>query len=199
MSGRLAPRSAVATLRLPPAAATLRLPPAAATLCALTLTACGSSAATHANDSPGRGQFVAYSDCMRTHGVPGFPDPGPQGGLQLPAGIDTSSPSFENAQAACADLLPGGGPGKQHASEQAKLQLLRISKCMRARGIGHFPDPVVAPPTPPPPDGGIVIGRGGVALIVPASAGVATPAFRQAAATCRFGAGPGVRSAVPNA
>lgn len=49
-------------------------------------------------------KFVA---CMRSHGFPGYPDPDVQNGqlvqTPLPAGIDTSSPQFEAAEAACGE------------------------------------------------------------------------------------------------
>ena len=58
--------------------------------------------------SPG----VAFAACMRSHGVPNFPDPSPGGGLlfRVTAAINRSSPAFRAAQAKCRKLLPGGGP-----------------------------------------------------------------------------------------
>lgn len=62
-----------------------------------------------------RERLLRFSECMRTHGVPNFPDPQfPKGGgatLGAPApgagsAIDRSSPAFERAQNACAG--PGG-------------------------------------------------------------------------------------------
>jgi hypothetical protein len=61
-------------------------------------------------------QLLKYSECMRAHGVTGFPDPtsGPGGGVSLrispSSGINPSSPIFTRAQSACAGLQPGG-PG----------------------------------------------------------------------------------------
>jgi hypothetical protein len=59
--------------------------------------------------------FVAQARCIRTHGVPGFPDPifGPRGfGVRVPlkAGQDPDSPAILSAEKACAKVgttLPG--------------------------------------------------------------------------------------------
>ncbi len=54
---------------------------------------------------------LKYSQCMRQHGVPKFPDPQPNGGLLLKqgSGIDPSSPTFKAADKACQQLLPRAG------------------------------------------------------------------------------------------
>ena len=44
---------------------------------------------------------VARSECMRTHGVPTFPDPTTRGGVDLPPTIDTNSPAFVRAAQHC--------------------------------------------------------------------------------------------------
>lgn len=64
---------------------------------------------------------LKFSACMRSHGVPKFPDPTftPGGGSKLTIGksdgIDPNSPQFQAAQKACQKLAPGGplsgGPG----------------------------------------------------------------------------------------
>jgi hypothetical protein len=50
------------------------------------------------------------SKCMRSHGVPNFPDPSATGGFQINAnptnGLDPKSPTFQHAMSQCA----GGGP-----------------------------------------------------------------------------------------
>jgi hypothetical protein len=66
-------------------------------------------------------QMLRFARCMRSHGVPKFPDPkfSPNGGSQLTigknTGVDPSSPQFQAAQKACRKLVPGsalsGGPG----------------------------------------------------------------------------------------
>jgi hypothetical protein len=61
---------------------------------------------------------LAFSACMRAHGVTNFPDPQTRGGgiaLQFKrgSGIDPQSPRFKAAQRACQSELPGpkGGGG----------------------------------------------------------------------------------------
>jgi hypothetical protein len=62
-------------------------------------------------------KLLDFSKCMRDHGID-FPDPQFQGGgvmMQMDESVDPSSDEFQAAQAACGDLLPGGGPGVQSA------------------------------------------------------------------------------------
>jgi hypothetical protein len=56
-------------------------------------------------------QALKFSACMRSHGVPNFPDPTfSGGGVQLHVtGIDPTSPQMIAAQKACQSLQPGGG------------------------------------------------------------------------------------------
>jgi hypothetical protein len=58
---------------------------------------------------------LAYSNCMRRHGEPDFPDPSSRGGgLSFSLrGVDPNSPQFQRAQNACRRVspFPGGGPG----------------------------------------------------------------------------------------
>jgi len=63
--------------------------------------------------SPARVQLVkavslAFSRCVRSHGVPNFPDPDSTGRIPDPAsvGIDQGSPKFEAANQACRRFRP---------------------------------------------------------------------------------------------
>jgi hypothetical protein len=153
--------------------------------CGALIAACGSSKKPSA--SAHHSQFLAFSECMRAHGVTNFPDPGSSGGIQLNAGsgINPFSPSFKSAQGRCSKLLPGGGPANHKPSEQDKEAMLRISQCMRAHGVTDFPDPTLTPPSGP---GGFgeVIGRNGVFLEVPNTINAQSPAYRHAASVCGF-------------
>jgi hypothetical protein len=84
---------------------------------------------------------LKLSECMRTHGVPNFPDPNGQGVIQG-SGIDPNSRQFQNAQQTCAKEL-GGGPGTRSPAQIAKAEAeaLAFSKCMRSHGVARFPDP----------------------------------------------------------
>ncbi len=57
-------------------------------------------------------QILAFSQCMREHGVPDFPDPQGPGRLLVPRTIDTESPQFEQARQACQGELRGSGWGE---------------------------------------------------------------------------------------
>jgi hypothetical protein len=51
---------------------------------------------------PDQNQMVRYTDCMRTHGVPNYPDPGANGKTDFNGtGVDPSSPFFEKANKIC--------------------------------------------------------------------------------------------------
>ncbi len=59
-----------------------------------------------------KAQALKFVNCLRSHGVPSFPDPTFSGGmfaLHLPAGTDPNSPQFQSAQRACQSLSPIGG------------------------------------------------------------------------------------------
>jgi hypothetical protein len=50
---------------------------------------------------PTQAQLLQYVDCMRTHGVPDYPDPGPDNETKFPADVNPDSPTFENANKVC--------------------------------------------------------------------------------------------------
>ncbi len=89
---------------------------------------------------------LKFANCMRTHGVPNFPDPSSTGELNLGAtGIDPQSPSFQAAQKTCSKFQPAG-PGFPKMSEAQRQRALRFAQCMRAHGELNFPDPAFSPP-----------------------------------------------------
>ncbi|HXP38403.1 MAG TPA: hypothetical protein VN817_11620 [Solirubrobacteraceae bacterium] len=99
--------------------------------------------------SPG-GQAVAYSECMRAHGVPNFPEPKiSNNGNEHKVAVRvtpaiTGNPHFNSAQQACAKLAPGGGPGEganRPISPQEQTQYLKAAACIRTHGVPNFPDP----------------------------------------------------------
>ena len=62
-------------------------------------------------------QALAFAACMRSHGVPNYPDPTISGvkmteHISASSGIDPNSPIFQVAQRACQTKapLPGGKP-----------------------------------------------------------------------------------------
>lgn len=165
----------------------------AALCCAALVAACGSSSASHNGSNARFVTGVKFADCMRSHGVPNFPDPGAGGGgIQIPvgSGINPQSPAFQSAQTACFKLMPGGGPLHGTVSETRKLAMLHLAQCMRRHGLTTFPDPTANPPAAPPAGGGIAFGGPGSFISVPATM-MQSPGFNQAAAACGFpGFGP---------
>jgi hypothetical protein len=97
----------------------------------------------------------AYVGCMRSHGVPNFPDPtsngtlnvnfqtGGKGGSPVSSGINRNSPQYVSAAQACRHLLPGGTPTPAQA-QQALATGLKLAQCMRSHGVPNFPDPSTA-------------------------------------------------------
>jgi len=121
--------------------------------CTLVLAACGSSHKSSATNASGTSSSaLAFASCMRSHGVPSFPDPsGGGGGIQLGAtGVNPQSPAFKSARKACGGLLPGGHPGGPPATQSQFLAALKFSRCLRTHGQPDFPDPTRfdAPPGP---------------------------------------------------
>jgi hypothetical protein len=109
--------------------------PGVANLSATSTTAPSSGGSTKA--SP-----LAYSQCMRAHGVTDFPDPDSQGRIDIQAGpgsdLDPNNPTFQAAQQACQSLRPKPTAAQQHQFQQAAL---KFAQCMRAHGVSDFPDP----------------------------------------------------------
>jgi hypothetical protein len=132
----------------------------------------------------GTGDARAYSACMRSHGVPNFPDPDENGRLLSKGGIaGMNTPQGRKAAQACAHLQPNGG--RLTAAQEAKdLQaFLTYARCMRSHGVPRFPDPK--------PGGGLQVGP---------KVGVdpSTPQFQAAQAACRKVV-PGIPGAAPSA
>jgi hypothetical protein len=59
-------------------------------------------AASQVAPPPTQAQMVQYVDCMRTHGVPNYPNFGPNGETDFRGtGVDPNSPSVDNANKVC--------------------------------------------------------------------------------------------------
>jgi hypothetical protein len=88
------------------------------------------------------GSALAYSRCMRSHGITKFPDPDSNGNIGINGGpgtgFDPNSPQFKAADRACKPLLPAPNPAQAAKDRPA---LLRYARCMRAHGLADFPDP----------------------------------------------------------
>jgi hypothetical protein len=130
----------------------------------------GSSNGGSEDDSDGKDP-TAFSRCMRSHGVPNFPDPDSDGGIEVGpnSGIDPDSATFKAAERECQELLDIKPPTP---AEQAEMQeqALRFAECMRSHGVPDFPDPVFS------------AGRGRITL--PKGANPKSPQFRAAQEAC---------------
>jgi hypothetical protein len=143
------------------------------------LTTTGSTTTNSSSSGPSskRGNPTAYSACMRSHGVPKFPDPDSKGGLTLNAGpgtgINPNSAQFRKAQSACAKYLPSGGKVDPAAQAKALKAALKFSQCMRSHGVPNFPDPQVS--------------GGAIGLRIGANSGInpRSPQFQAAQRACR--------------
>ena len=159
--------------------------------CALALAGCGftgnssEAASSGGPESPAvAADFLKFSQCMRSHGVPNFPDPTGHG-IQLSpgSGLDPASPAFQSARKTCNKLLPGGG-AKSAAPPPPSASDLRAAlawaRCVRKHGVPNFPDPSAGA------HAGLFFR--GVVFPVGPEFNPQTPAFKQAQAAC--GGGP---------
>jgi hypothetical protein len=85
----------------------------------------------------------AFSACMRRHGVPNFPDPDPEGRIQVGPEIDDRSAVVGAAYRACRTLAPSEDSITGQGDVMQQEQLLAFARCMRSHGVPAFPDPQV--------------------------------------------------------
>jgi hypothetical protein len=164
----------------PPSARTAAAIIATASLALLTAACSGSPSTTGSSSSPNgsaNSHLVAYSQCMRSNGVPNFPDPA--GGVPPKVSaqeLGVSSSQLQVAQGACQHLLPATGGSLSasslqqcylaHVCPQALVQQAlsagrEFAGCMRSHRVPNWPDPTVdsqgrplfniVVPRPPPP------------------------------------------------
>jgi hypothetical protein len=160
---------------------------ALAVMTALAAAACGSSAnksgsSTHASAGAGGNQAVEFSACMRSHGLPSFPDPDKHGDLLVSpsSGLNPQSPAFQRAQAACARYMPGGGGPPQKMTASQYRAAVKFSECMRTHGVPTFPDPLASAPK----GAGPVLSLHGMMFAPGPGFDPAAPAFHQGAVDC---------------
>ena len=119
----------------------------------------GSGGSPNAAGSSSSPSAVAYSACIRSHGVPNFPDPGSDGGVPKGSAqqFGVSSSQLQAARTSCQHLYPtnGGSLGAslrqceetgncpQAMVQQALSAMRRFSQCMRSHGVPNWPDPTV--------------------------------------------------------
>jgi hypothetical protein len=128
----------------------LHLASALATLAGLSLiaSACGGSTGNHAAElgattpAANAERMLAFSRCVREHGVTNYPDP--DGNGNLPASgkqIARSSPQYPAAENACMHILQTGSATETAGDKQKLAFALKVARCMRSRGYPTYPDP----------------------------------------------------------
>ena len=82
---------------------------------------------------------LAFSRCMRSHGVSQFPDPGSSGAIPKVTlqQLGVGSSQFQAAQTVCASLLQPTNTQVQ----QTLGGMLVFARCMRYHGVHNWPDP----------------------------------------------------------
>jgi hypothetical protein len=127
--------------------------------------ACGSPSSTGSAGSPNAGgltaspstsseKVLAFAHCVRSHGVPNFPDPNSSGQFDKTtlARLATSNSQYQAANRSCQHLLPTPSAAQQR---QVGAQALLFSQCIRAHGVTNFPDPASDGRIPDPASLGI--------------------------------------------
>jgi hypothetical protein len=134
----------------------------------------GSGGSPTAGGSANFSSGVAYSRCVRSHGVPNFPDPESNGQFNKRALIyalrEVSDSLAKAATAACASLYPTRQENST-VTAQEQHYYLRAAACMRSHGFPAFPDPTF-------PGGHVTLPR------APSSIDIRSRQFKQAAKTC---------------
>ena len=112
----------------------------------------------------GDASLLEVAECMRTNGVPDFPDPVVSADgtasfdfqAMTETGVDPQDPAFEQAIEECGELLDGttlgGGPFADDPDAQDRL--LEFAQCMRDNGVPDFEDPQIGTGGPPAGGGG---------------------------------------------
>lgn len=140
-----------------PAARTAAAIIATAALALLAAACGGSPSSTDSGGSSNAGRSansqigINYANCMRSNGVPKYPDP--NSGNELANGLpkvtvqqlEVSSSQYQAAQDACAHLLPNSGQQTQTQSQQDLTAMRRYAQCMRSHGVPTWPDPAYFP------------------------------------------------------
>jgi hypothetical protein len=122
----------------------------------------GHGGSANAAGSTTSASYVAYSACMRSHGVPNYPDPDSSGQLPKPDAhhLGVSSAQLQAIQQTCQHVLPNTGRAitadsvtecmmaddcprslVQHLLDEERS----FAGCMRSGGVPNWPDPTIDP------------------------------------------------------
>jgi len=148
---------------------------------ALLAAGCGSSgspssagAVSATTAAPGaRNTALALARCLRSHGLPKWPDP-TSGGVFDKSKLRQTGYSGSQVRAvedgACRHLLPSGPPPGPPITAADRTDYLEAAACMRSHGFPDFPDPAFE--------------NNSVQADVPSSIGQDAPRFKSAATIC---------------
>jgi hypothetical protein len=147
------------------------------------LAGCGGGAHTSSTTSF-MSRAIAYSNCMRSHGVPDFPDPDSQGHVvitsEMGAGLNPSSPAFQAAERDCGPFPTTVTAAQEHHQFSTAL---KAAACIRANGVPNYPDPKLI--------------NGVIALFFSPSVNPSSPASQKAAKKCGYRVPSGLIGAGP--
>jgi hypothetical protein len=145
---------------------------------AMLATACG----VHVSSSAGAtsaglatlGQKIAFARCVRSHGVPDYPDPNASGLTPIRESANGADGTINSgrlsaADSACQYLLPRVSAAQ---AQQKFTEMLSYAQCIRGHGVPNFPDPTRI-------GGGVVLNINGVVIHV------YSPQFQAAERACQ--------------
>jgi hypothetical protein len=119
-----------------------RLGPAGVLAAAALLAAgCGSAAGGQAAGPSAYQKALPFAQCMRSHGVPDYPDPLSNGNFGEISNSIQHNPQYAAAKQTCTRLHPWNMVLSQHQQALEMAQLLKYARCMRAHGLPNFSDP----------------------------------------------------------
>ncbi|HWB23177.1 MAG TPA: hypothetical protein VG652_09845 [Gaiellaceae bacterium] len=135
----------------------------------------GAGIGTSISATVGTSAGVKFTACMRSNGVPGFPDPDSKGTITITVStsLNPSSPLFQKAEAGCQHLLPAGKGLSKAQQQKMQARVLAFAACMRSNGVPGYPDPTFS-------NGGVSQGYGSKDGIDPKS-----PVFKSAQKACQ--------------
>jgi hypothetical protein len=114
----------------------------------------------------------AFARCMRSHGIPGWPDPNSSGVFDNKAKLRSLGVSVSRVRALeegpCNIPLPS--PHAYTITAADRADYLRAAACMRSHGFAGFPDPTFP--------------NNGVQTDIPSSIDQNSPRFTRAATIC---------------
>jgi hypothetical protein len=86
--------------------------------------------------------YRQFAQCIRTHGLPDFPDPvlDAQGHPQLPDSVQQPPDAIMQACSSVLNQLPASSRGSG-AQRPNPAEMRRFAQCLRAHGIEDWPDP----------------------------------------------------------